>query len=373
LIVAGETSGDLHGAELIRSLKNLNPELRILAVGGDRMHEAGAEILYHVKDLSFLGFKEVIAHLPFIQKVQWDLLKTIERMKIRVVVLIDYPGFNLNFAKKVKRRGGKVVYYISPQVWAWGSGRVKKIAKRVDKMLVVFPFEKEFYEKHGIPVEYVGNPIMDKINEYDFEEREKFFEKYGLEKDKEILLVFPGSREHEVKTILPTALKAAEKLAEEFRLQTVISLADNIEKSYVEKYSRGNAKIIAGENYNLMNLAKFGIIKSGTSSLEASIVGLPFVVVYRTSAVTYAIGKALVKIDSIAMPNIVLGKKVLPELVQNDMTAERIYETVKTFLSDISRYEKLKSSLKEVKEKLSRGGNSSQRSASIILAVLNEA
>ncbi len=374
LIIAGEASGDLHGSELVKNLKAADSSLNIFAIGGDKMQQAGAELLYHIKDFAFLGFKEVIVHIPFIKRVQRKLIDLINEKRIELIVLIDYPGFNLNFAKKLKRLNKKIVYYISPQIWAWGMGRIKKIKKLTDKMLVLFPFEKELYEQHGVNVEYVGHPLIERISQFEFEERSEFFAKHNLDANKELLLIMPGSRKHEIELILPTVVEASEKLKEELNLEVVIALAENIEKNFIEKIVRGKeVRIIEKENYNLMKHASFGIIKSGTSSLEAAIIGLPFVVVYKTSLLTYLIGKSLVKVDSIAMPNIVAKKKIVEELIQNDLNVEKIYATVKQFLTNREKYEKLKSSLTEVKEKLLSEGSPSKKSAEIILAMLNEA
>jgi lipid-A-disaccharide synthase len=374
LIIAGEASGDLHGSELIKKLKAADSEIQIFAVGGERMQNAGAELLYNIKDLAFLGFKEVIAHIPFIKRVQKDLLKTIEDNKIEFIVLIDYPGFNLNFAKKLKRRNKTIIYYISPQIWAWGIKRIYKIKKFTDKMLVVFPFEKELYEKHNVKAEYVGHPLMARIEKFNFSDRSEFFKRHNLDESKNILLIMPGSRKHEIEMILPVALEASLKLKKEFNLEIIIAAAENIEKSFIAQFVKdGSVKIIEKENYNLMKHATFGIIKSGTSSLEAALIGLPIVVVYKTSALTYFIGKNLVKLDSIAMPNIIVKKKIIEEFVQKDFNVNSIYSAVKKYLTDKNEYEKLRSSLKEVKEILAFDGSPSERSAEIILAMMNEA
>ncbi len=374
LIIAGEASGDLHGSELVRKLKAFDSELQIFAVGGERMQSAGAELLYNVKDLAFLGFKEVIAHIPFIKRVQKDLLKVIEDNKIDFIILIDYPGFNLNFAKKLKRLNKTIIYYISPQIWAWGMARVNKIKRFTDKMLVVFPFEKELYDKHKVKAEYVGHPLMERIENFDFADRSEFFRRHNLDESKNILLIMPGSRKHEIEMILPVALEASSKLKKEFNLEIVIAAAENIEKSFIADFVKDDSiKIIEKENYNLMKHATFGIIKSGTSSLEAAIIGLPIVVVYKTSALTYFIGKNLVKLNSIAMPNIIVKKKIIEEFVQKDFNVNGLYSSVKKYLTDKGEYEKLRSSLKEVKEILAFDGSPSERSAEIILAMMNEA
>ena len=365
----------MHGSELVRQLKSSDPQLHIFVIGGERMKSAGAELLYHIKDFSFLGFKEVITHLPFIRRTQKNLLEIVNNKNIGVVVLIDYPGFNLNFARKLKRLNRKIVYYISPQIWAWGTKRVKKIKRLVDKMLVVFPFEKDFYKKYNVDVEYVGHPLIERIKNFEFSPKEKFFGRYNLDERKKILLILPGSRRHEIEMILPTALKAALKLKEDLLgIEIVVAAAENIEEDFIKNFVNDDSvKIIKNETYNLMHHSAFGIIKSGTSSLEAAIIGLPNLVVYKTSATTYLIGKNLIKINSIAMPNIIAGKEIVKEFVQKDFNVKNLYSTIRKYLTDVGEYGKLKSSLKEVKEKLTVEGSPSQRSAEIILAMLNEA
>src|SRR3970040_276025 len=194
MIIAGEVSGDLLGAELSGELKNVDGNLNIIGVGGDRMKQAGVEIIYHINNLAFLGFAEVVKHIPFIRKVQSDLIKIINEKNIKNIILIDYPGFNLNFAKKIKPLGVKIIYYVSPQVWAWGKGRIKRIKNLVRKMFVVFPFEEKLYLDEGIDVEFVGHPLLERISNYDFLPKEKFFKMYELNPGKEILLILPGSR-----------------------------------------------------------------------------------------------------------------------------------------------------------------------------------
>ena len=216
LIIAGEASGDLHGASLIRELKKLDSSLKIFGIGGNKMQAEGMELIYHIDKMAFLGFVEVIKHLPFIKKVQRDLIEEVKKRKIKDIVLIDYPGFNLSIAKKLKQLEPKLelIYYITPQVWAWGKGRVKKIKELFKKVLVVFPFEEKFFKEKNVDAEFVGHPLIQEINKYDFISRNLLDNKFGLDPAKEILLILPGSRKQEVKSIFPEAIKAASKLAE---------------------------------------------------------------------------------------------------------------------------------------------------------------
>ncbi|MGA8265337.1 MAG: lipid-A-disaccharide synthase [Ignavibacteriaceae bacterium] len=372
MIIAGEISGDLHGASLIKKLKKLDPEINIFGIGGDKMQEAGMQLSYHINRMAFLGFAEVIRHIPFIKKVQKELLDLIKTENINTVVLIDYPGFNLSIAKKLKVLNVRIIYYISPQIWAWGGGRINKIKKLVNKMLVVFPFEEKLYSDHNINVEFVGHPLLERLRDYGFLSKEKLFEKYNLNKNKEILLILPGSREQEVKHIFPEVIKAALKLAEEFNLQVVTACSSNIEKNiFNELTDIKDVKVIKDDTYNLLKNSKFGIVKSGTSTLEAGLFQLPMVIVYKTSRPTYWIGKALVKVDHIGMANIISGERVVPELIQDQVSEEMIYKECKRILSDKDLYETIKNKFGLIKERLGAEG-ASGKAAESIYKIMNE-
>jgi lipid-A-disaccharide synthase len=373
MIIAGEASGDTHGAAVIKELKALDPKINIFGIGGDKMINEGMSPEYHIRDMAFLGVVEVVKHLPFIKKVQKRLLQIIEDKKVKTVVLIDYPGFNLNLAKKIKGLGVKIIYYISPQIWAWGKGRIHKIKKIVDKMIVVFPFEKEMYNQDGVDADYVGHPLVEQINEYLFLTREELYRNFNLTPGKEILLILPGSRKHEIEKIFPKALNAAMRLEKEFDLQTIVAGTSNIDESFFDKYRDiGDFKLITGRTYDLLANAKFGIIKSGTSTLEAGIFKLPFVVVYSTSALTYTIGRRLVKIDRIALANIVAEEQIVDELIQNDFTEEKLYQKVSYYLNNDHKLEEIKTKLGKLNSKLGSPG-ASGRAANIIYQQMNEA
>ncbi|MCZ6701651.1 MAG: lipid-A-disaccharide synthase [Ignavibacteria bacterium] len=373
LIIAGEESGDLIGAPLIRELMKLNPELEINGIGGDRMQNEGMNLIYHINDMAFLGFAEVVKHIPFIRKVRADMIAAVTDMNIKNVVLIDYPGFNLNIAKKLKKIGTRVIYYVSPQLWAWGSGRMNKIEHLVDKMLVVFPFEEKLYSDNNVDVSFVGHPLIERINNYEFLSREELFNKFQLDLSKGILLLMPGSRIQEVKKILPSTFNAARQLAEEFNLQTVIACSANLDENiFYQNYNSSDIKVIKGYSYDLMMYAKFGIIKSGTSTLEAGFFEIPMIVVYKTSAPTYMIGKILIRVNKIGMVNILLNESVVPELIQNDVTQVKIYKTGIEILGDKKSYASIKEKLSNVKSKLGTAG-ASARTAKHIYALMNEA
>ena len=371
MIIAGEASGDLHGAALIKKLREKDPELFCEGIGGNNMIAEGFNALYHIKDMAFLGFSEVVKHLPFIKQVQKELLQQIKKNNIKTLVLIDYPGFNLNFAKKVKKLGLKIIYYISPQIWAWGKNRIKKIKKLIDEMIVVFPFEKDFYEGYGVKVEFVGHPIVERIDNYKFMEKDKLYADYNLDKTKDILLLLPGSRKQEISRIFPECLKAANMLCNKFNMQTVVACPGNIDESEFDTYSDlGNFVLINNKSYDLMKYAKFGIIKSGTSTLESGLFNLPFVVVYTTSRITYMIGRLLVKIKHIAMANIILGRTVVKEFIQDEVNADNLYKNISEIIENNDKYEKIKSDLSEISEILGKK-NASENAAGIILSMLN--
>lgn len=367
LILAGEASGDIHGAALIHEIKKYNQNILLSGLGGDRMIEEGFDAKYHIKDMAFLGFMEVIKHLPFIRKVQSAIIDEVKAKKIKKAVLIDYPGFNLNTARKLKKLDVTIFYYITPQIWAWGKRRIAKIKKYIDKMIVVFPFEENFYKEHDVDVEYVGHPLVQRIYNYNFDNKEDFYRKFDLDLSKEILLLMPGSRKHEIYKILPECMKAAVKLADEFDYQIVIACPDNINESIFDEYKDVNFKVIKNQSYNLFKLAKFGIIKSGTSTMEAAIIGLPFIVVYATSWLTYLIGSKLVKLSNIAMPNIISGKEIVKEFIQKEMNSESIYSYVKSIINNKDKIENLKGELLVVKQKLGNK-SASELAAKIICA-----
>jgi lipid-A-disaccharide synthase len=372
LIVSGEVSGDLIGASLLKELKKLDNSLYITGIGGNKMKAEGFEVIYHIDQLAFLGFAEVLKHLPFIKKVRKKLLDIVEERNITHAVLIDYPGFNLNLAKGLKDRGVKVIYYVSPQIWAWGKSRINKMKTLVKKMLVVFPFEKELYEKNGIDVEFTGHPLVERINQYNFLSKAELYNKFSLASEKEIILVMPGSRIQEIKKIFPEVIKAADRLSERFNLQIVVACSENIDRKIFSDISPiKNFKLIKGYNYDLMKYSKFGLIKSGTSTLEAGYFSLPMVIVYRTSYFTYFIVRHLITLDKIGMVNILLDEEVVPELIQGDATENTIFAEAENIISDEEKYNKKKKKLEKVKNKLGNAG-ASKNAAKIIYDIMYE-
>jgi lipid-A-disaccharide synthase len=374
LIVAGEASGDLHGASLIRQLKILDSSLKIFGIGGNKMQTEGMEVIYHIDKMAFLGFVEVIKHLPFIKKVQRNLIEEVKKRNIKEIILIDYPGFNLSIAKKLKnlKLDPDLIYYITPQVWAWGKGRVNKIKQLFKKVLVVFPFEEKFFKDRNVNAEFVGHPLIQEINGYDFISRNLLDNKFNLDPAKEILLILPGSREQEVKSIFPEAIKAVTKLAEELDMQIVVACSSSIdEKIFYRLTECKNFKVIKNQTYDLLKHSKFGIVKSGTSTLEAGLMELPMVIVYKTSWITFSIGKSLAKIKNIGMANIILNEQVVPELIQGDANADNIYDMAKNILSDEDLLGHIKLKLSGIR-KILGNKNAPENAAKIIYALMNE-
>ncbi|WP_337864912.1 lipid-A-disaccharide synthase [Ignavibacterium sp.] len=372
LIIAGEASGDLHGAALIRELMKLDSELNFYGIGGNKMKSSGMELIYHSDRMSFLGFVEVVKHLPFISKVQKELLDEVNLRRTEFAILIDYPGFNISIAKKLKKLGVEIYYYISPQVWAWGKDRVKKIKKLVRKMFVVFPFEEKFYKDKGVDAEFVGHPLIRELSEYSFLTKNDLINKFGLESDKEILLLLPGSRKHEVTDIFPEMFRAAKKISAKFNFQIVVACASSVDESLLKEVVKENDyTIITGYTYDLMKHSKFGIIKSGTSTLEAGLLNLPMIIVYKASALTYFIGRTLVKLDNIGIVNILLGKTLLPELIQNYVNAEKIFSEAEKILTDDEKYNSIKSELNKLYEILGKK-SAAENTAQIIFKLMNE-
>lgn len=366
LIIAGEISGDLHGGNLVRAMRKLNPSIQFAGIGGENMRQAGVELLYHIEQLAFMGFAEVVKHIPFIQKVKSEIIEYVKNQNVKEIILIDFPGFNLSFAKDVKKFGVKIYYYISPQIWAWGKKRITKIRKLVDKMIVVFPFEEKIYRDEGIDAVFVGHPLLDVISSYKFKTKEEFFSENGFDPNKRLLVIFPGSRLQEIRHILPEVLHAAKKLQNYFDLNVAISGVNSIPQKVYDELNFYNFPILYGKNYELMKYSDAGIIKSGTSTLESAIFELPFVVVYKTSFLSYWISRFLIQIDKISLANIVAEEKIVDELIQKGCDKESIYDSVNKILENEDYRNSIKSKFQKVKEKLGTPG-AAERAAKIIL------
>lgn len=367
LIVAGEASGDLHGANLVRELLLLDPKIRFFGIGGDMMRDAGVNVTHHVRDMAVVGIFEVMGKFPLIRRAMRDMEGLMDIVKPEAVILIDYPGFNLRLAKKAKERGIKVIYYISPQVWAWHRSRVKTISRVVDKMLVVFPFEVPIYKAAGVDAEFVGHPLMDvvppSIN------RDEVRDRLGFEGSDTVIGILPGSRKREVDSLLPEMLQAARLVSKKIEgARFAIPVANTLDIDYVKGFVSGpgmDVRMFEGRAHEVMAASDLLLIASGTATLEAAIVGTPMVITYRVAPLTYVIGKMLVDIEHVGLPNIVAGKGVVPELIQGDATGERMAEEALKILDDKEYLAGIKNGLEGVREALGSPG-ASRRAAEIV-------
>jgi lipid-A-disaccharide synthase len=380
LIVAGEASGDLHGSSLIRELKNINSYLQFFGIGGDRMRKEGMELVYHIDKLSIMGFFEVLKNIGLIREVMKTMVKLAEERKPDLVVLIDYPGFNLRFAKRVKKMGIPIAYYISPQVWAWGGNRVKKMKGLIDKMIMIFPFEKELYKKFDIDCEFVGHPLLEVVRPV--LSKEDFQSKFDLRKNEVLLGLLPGSRWQEVEKILPIMVQTAELLGARIKNPRVmLGLASTIKKEKVQiilDQFKSKVEIIENLTYDLMKHSDLLLVASGTATLESAILGTPFVVLYKTSFWTYLLAKSLVSIPNIALANVVAGKKIVPEYIQNKAVPKDIAEEMYDILTNKPRYKSIQNELGLVKEKIGSfhslqvgEAGASKRAAQIINGIIS--
>jgi lipid-A-disaccharide synthase len=334
-LIAGEASGDLHGSNLIKALKQQDPQADIRCWGGDLMEQAGATVVKHYRELAFMGFVEVIMNLRTIFKNLDSCKKDIEAWKPDVLVLIDYPGFNLRIAEWAKQQGLKVVYYISPQVWAWKEGRVKKIRETVDKMLVILPFEKDFYKKWDFEVEYVGHPLIEAVKAAREAPAAPAFS------DKPIIALLPGSRKQEVEKKLPVMLSVAKYFPE---YQFIMAQAPSLEDSFINGFTGAypNVSVIKGQTYQLLLQATAALVTSGTATLETALFGVPEVVCYKGSPVSYFFAKRLIKVKYISLVNLIMDKPVVKELIQHELTEENLLKELTLILKDTARHQQMK-------------------------------
>ncbi len=361
-MVAGEASGDLHGARLIRALRQRLPDVCISGAGGSAMETAGAQIVVDIRDLSVMGITAVFLKAPQILRLLSRLKRLLAQRRPDLLVLIDFQDFNLHLAGYAKKIGIPVLFYISPKVWAWRAGRIHKIKRRVDHMAVIFPFEKSFYDKHGVPATFVGHPLMDGAPAENAHEQGNPFGK-----NRSVALL-PGSRACEVIRLLPEMLKAAHILQqEEPELQFVISRAPSIDAALIEHLTQhhgvAHASITDDPVYDIFRHCRLAIVASGTASLEAAIYGIPTIIVYSVSTLTYMLGKLLVRVPHIGLANLIANKRVLPELVQDLATAARIAATAQHLLNDGEAYRRMQSELRRIRRQLGRAGASDRVAA----------
>jgi len=360
MIVAGEASGDIYGADLAQEALKLEPELHFFGIGGARMREAGVETLVDSADMAVVGLVEVLKHFDVISSAFLKLKKILLNNPPELLILIDYPGFNLRLAKVARQAGVKVLYYISPQIWAWRQGRVKKIAKLVDHMAVILPFELPFYEKAAIPVTYVGHPMTDMVNVT--MGRDEAAYSFALDPTKQIVGLFPGSRKNEIERLLPVIIGSAIKLKERFpELQFILPLASTLKAEDIvpQLTAAGlNVAITRERIHDMIRACDAVISVSGTVTLEIALVGTPMVIIYKLSPLTYLLAKRLIKVDNIGLCNIVVGDTVVKELVQDQANPDEISAEIGKILSDSTYRAVITTKLAEVRKKLEHGGAS---------------
>jgi len=370
-IISGEASGDLHGSRLISAIRNLDHQAQIRAWGGDKMKAAGATIVKHYRDLAFMGFAEVVANLPTILRNMRFCKKDVSDFQPDVVILIDYPGFNLPMAKYAKAKGLKVIYYISPQLWAWKEGRVHTIKRVVDRMLVILPFEKAFYRKWGIEVDYVGHPLIETIEEFKkHNQPEDIRSSWGIDPNQNVIAILPGSRKQEISAMLPIMMDAAAQFPNE---TFYVAQAPGIDDAFITSFTNSlkNVRIIKGKTYDLLSIATAAWVTSGTATLETALFKVPLVVCYKGSPLSYAIAKRVIKVKYISLVNLILDRPAVPELIQHDLTPARLIEELHRILHDAKHQETFKRSTVELDNILMEDGKASEKAAAIILNELN--
>jgi len=370
MIVAGDTSGDIHGSKLVRAMRDKRENLFFCGIGGHALRDAGVRLFLDTSALSVVGVTEVLTKLPRFISGVLSARKILKILRPDLIILVDFPGFNLPFSAVVKRYNIRILYYISPQVWAWRQGRVNKIRRRIDHMAVILPFEETFYRKHRVTATYVGHPLLD---------NPVFQEAPAAEsvcRDSLVIGLLPGSRDQEISRHMPVMLEAAEILTRRIgNVRFVLSLASSVDRQTLETFMqrhRRNAEItlVPGGADKVFKQSTLSVVASGTVTLEAALYGMPMVIIYKVSPVTYWIGKALIRgVSHIGLANLIAGEGVVPELLQHEASAEKISETVIDMLGDTPRLQSIKKQLLDVRNRIGRPG-ASERTADIALRML---
>ncbi len=366
-VIAGEASGDVHGANLMQAIREQEAQVDFRFWGGDKMASIAGEPVRHIKDLAFMGFIEVLANLRTIMKNIKLCKEDILNYQPDALILIDYPGFNLRIAEFAKNHNIKVFYYISPQVWAWKQKRVHKIKRIVDKMYTILPFEKAFYQKFDYDVEYVGHPLLDEIDKHQMSDNEKadFLKNHGLE-DKPLIALFPGSRQQEISIKLPIMISVIEAFPQ---FQFAVSGAPAIDVSFYDQFlKKDQVKVIFNSNYKLLNCSHAALVTSGTATLETGLFSVPQVVCYKGNKLSYLLAKKLIKIKYISLVNLILDRPLVKELIQDELTTKNVIEELNKILETSHRAHVLEG-YAELKTVLGNKG-ASQKTASLMLKTL---
>ena len=367
-IIAGEASGDLHGSNLIKELKKQDPATTVRCWGGDLMQQAGGDLVKHYKDLAFMGFTEVLMNLRTIFRNLDFCKQDILRYRPDALILIDYPGFNMRIAKWAHQNlpNPRIIYYISPQVWAWKEGRVRQIRETVDKMLVILPFEKAFYKKWNYDVEYVGHPLVEVIDRF------RATPLPALQFTNPIIALLPGSRKQEIEKKLPIMLEASRHFPD---YQFVIAQAPGQEPAFYDHLTAAypNVGSIRNQTYALLAQARAACVTSGTATLETALFGVPEIVCYKGSTVSYQIARRLIKVKYISLVNLIMDKLVVKELIQDELTPDNLRRELEELLHDDTRRQQLREDYRQLKELLSEGGHASANAAASILRFMRTA
>jgi len=351
LVVAGENSGDKHGAGLIHQFKKKNPTPSFFGIGGEMMKAEGVELLYSVKDLSVMGAVELIAHLPRLRKIFTHIKKEVKKRNPEAALLIDSPDFNLRLAKTLKKQSTPVLYYISPTVWAWRKARLKTIQRYVNQMMLIFPFEEELYRENGVKAVYVGHPLLERM-EISLS-REEFLNKYSFTQNETRICLMPGSRNNEIKYHMPVLIETIQKLMREIQARYVLPLAESVDESLVRQHLKGkleNILVLKENRYECMAHSDLILTSCGTANLEAALVETPFIAFYRISPLSYKLGLPFIKTRTYSIVNILAGQKIVPELIQKEFSSERLCaESLKILNSDLIRKDMI-NQFKRIKE-----------------------
>jgi lipid-A-disaccharide synthase len=373
LVVAGEASGDQLGAALVRALLERLPHVEVYGVGGAHMRAAGVETVFDVGDLNAVGAVEVLTKVPQGLRMAYQLLREARVRQTRAVVLIDTPGFNLSFAALAKRVGLCVVFYVSPQIWAWRRGRVKKIARRVDRMLTLFPFEVPFYTEAGIDATYVGHPLVDRVAALPSPKQAAV--QLGLDASRPTVALLPGSRSQEIRRLLPPMLGAFEHMRRQLAtLQAVLPVAPTIDRAQIERLVADvpiPISLVPGQSLEVLRASQVALIASGTATLEAGLVGTPMVIVYKVHVTTAFLARLLIRVADIGLVNVVAGKRVVPELVQDEVQPRILATTALRYLTDAQVRAEVQHEFARLHDKLGPG-DGAQRAAACVAACLAE-
>ncbi len=370
LLVAGEASGDMHGADLVTALRARRPDARVRGIGGARLRAAGMDTLVDAHAIATMGFVESRDRLGALWRAYRTMRRIVREEKPDLVILIDFAEFNLALAGVAARVGVPVLYYISPQVWAWRRGRVRKIARRVSRLAVVFPFEVPLYAGTGVRADFVGHPLLDRVRAT--RDRAAVVAAHGFDPAKRLVALLPGSRPKEMQLLLPAMAAAASRLAARGDCQCVLALADTLSHADIAVSMRGAAlpmPVVSGETYDLVHASDAVIVASGTATLETALLERPMVIVYRSAPLTFALARRLVSVPFIGMPNLIAGRAVVPELLQDDVTPERIVAEVARFLDDPAHAAATTRALAGVRHALGEGG-AAERAAAIAAEML---